>query len=270
LNAEAARAGESWRVVRLDAVDSTNDEARRRALAGDPGRLWIVADRQSAGRGRRGRAWISCAGNLHASALLIDPCPTAISPQLGFVAGVALARAAEEAGAEARLKWPNDLVAGGGKCAGLLVEGVTLAGGGFGCVIGVGVNCASAPEGVGYPVGVLADRFGFPISHEGMLTRLVAQFDRALAEWRAGAGFAFIRDAWLARAAGLNGHIRVETAGRGQREGVFEGLDPGGRLLFRGEGGLETIEAGDIWISAAPRDASTARGSAALPREGRD
>ena len=99
-----------WRVVRFDAIDSTSDEARRRALAGDPGRLWIVAGEQSAGRGRRGRTWISPKGNLYASALLIDPCPPAIAAQLGFVAGVALARAAEDVGAEARLKWPNDLV----------------------------------------------------------------------------------------------------------------------------------------------------------------
>ena len=84
-----------WRIVRFGAVDSTNEEARRRALAGDTDRLWIVADEQTAGRGRRGRAWISPRGNLHASALMIDPCPRAVAAQLGFVAGVALARAAQ-------------------------------------------------------------------------------------------------------------------------------------------------------------------------------
>ena len=95
----------------IDAIDSTNEEARRRALAGDPGRMWIVADEQTAGRGRRGRVWISPKGNLHASALLIDPCPALVAAELGFVAGVALARAAGDLGAtDVGLKWPNDLM----------------------------------------------------------------------------------------------------------------------------------------------------------------
>ena len=102
-----------WRVVRFDEIDSTNEEARRRALAADAGRLWIVAEKQSAGRGRRGRSWVSPKGNVYASALLIEPCRAEIAPQLGFVAGVALARAAEDLGAaRARLKWPNDLMSG--------------------------------------------------------------------------------------------------------------------------------------------------------------
>jgi BirA family transcriptional regulator, biotin operon repressor / biotin---[acetyl-CoA-carboxylase] ligase len=92
------RTPSAWRVIRFDVIDSTNEEARRRALAGDPGCLWILAEEQTAGRGRRGRSWVSPRGNLHASALLIDPCPPARAPQLGFIAGVALAWAAREAG----------------------------------------------------------------------------------------------------------------------------------------------------------------------------
>lgn len=266
---EPERGSARWRIVRLGAIDSTNDEARRCALAGDPGHVWITAEEQSAGRGRRGRSWTSPRGNLYASALLIDPCPPAISPQLGFVSGVALSRAARDAGAEPLLKWPNDLVCAAGKCAGLLVEGVMRPGGGFGCIVGIGVNCASAPKGVGYPAAVLADRFGVPVSRDGLFARLVVRFDEALAEWRAGDGFATIRKAWLGRAAGLNELIRVETAAGGRRDGVFQGLDADGRLLFRGEGGLETIEAGDIFMLAPQRGASAAASSAALAREGR-
>ena len=137
-----------WRVVRFGVIDSTNEEARRRALAGESDRVWIVAGEQTAGRGRRGRAWISPRGNLHATALLIDPCPPALAPQLGFVAGVALARAASDVGAaEAGLKWPNDLMLNGAKCAGILVEGIGLAGRRAGYAVGVGVNCAHAPGG---------------------------------------------------------------------------------------------------------------------------
>ena len=121
----------------------------RRAVALSPAILGVcgsIAGEQSAGRGRRGRTWISPRGNLYASALLIDPCPPAIAAQLGFVAGVALARAAEDIGADARLKWPNDLVSRASKCAGLLVEGVSLPRNRLACVVGVGANCESAPS----------------------------------------------------------------------------------------------------------------------------
>jgi len=244
---EAARF--DWRVDRLATIDSTNEEARRRAAAGDPGRLWIVADEQTAGRGRQGRPWVSPIGNLHASALLIDPCPQASSPQLGFVAGVALACAAEDLGASrAKLKWPNDLVVDGAKCAGLLVEGAALPGRRLACVVGVGVNCAEAPEGVGYPTAVLKRDDGGAIGAAACFERLAARFDEALALWDRGEGFAAIRTDWLARAAGLGTVVRIRDA-EATREGAFEGLDADGRLLFCGTRGLEAIEAADLWIS---------------------
>src|SRR5215472_13808324 len=102
------------RIADLDAVDSTNAEALRRARAGEGGPLWIVARKQSAGRGRRGTAWISPASNLHATLMLTDPAPATAAPQLGFVAGLALhdaaAAAAPVLAASLALKWPNDLL----------------------------------------------------------------------------------------------------------------------------------------------------------------
>lgn len=260
-----------WRVDRVGAIDSTNEEARRRAFAGDSGRLWILAEEQSAGRGRRGRTWASPKGNLYASALLIDPCPWAAAAQLGFVGGVALARAAKDVGgAGARLKWPNDLVSEGAKCAGVLVEGATLPDKRLACVIGVGVNCSSAPTGVGYPTAILASENGGPIEAGVLFERLIARFDEALLAWRAGEAFAAIRSAWLAHAAALGVRIRIESGGR-QREGAFEGLDGAGRLLFRGESGIERIESADLWI-LPQSDGSpvAAASSASLVREGPD
>ena len=120
---------QGWRVERYDVLDSTSEEARRRALAGDPGKLWILADRQTAGRGRHGRDWRSPLGNFHGSALLIAPCDVAFAPQIGFVAGVALHAAVGDLGArDVKLKWPNDLVAGGAKLAGILLEGWSYGG----------------------------------------------------------------------------------------------------------------------------------------------
>jgi BirA family biotin operon repressor/biotin-[acetyl-CoA-carboxylase] ligase len=235
----------------LGVIDSTNEEARRRAVAGESDRLWIVADEQTAGRGRRGRAWISPSGNLHATALLIDPCPPALAPQLGFVAGVALVRAAKDTGAvDVGLKWPNDLMLGGAKCAGILVEGIGLVGQRAGYGVGVGVNCAHAPKGLGYATACLARASGQAVGVAELFERLAEEFDEALAVWRAGEGFDRIRSAWLDCAHGLGQPVVIDI-GACRRQGVFEGIDAGGRLLMRSERGLESIEAADLRL--APR-----------------
>jgi BirA family transcriptional regulator, biotin operon repressor / biotin---[acetyl-CoA-carboxylase] ligase len=238
-----------WRVARLDSVGSTNDEARRRALAGDAGRLWIIAREQTEGRGRRGRTWASPPGNLYASALLIAPSAVAIAAQIGFVAGVALRRAVGDLGAsdEVRLKWPNDLVWRGAKLAGLLVEGVALPDGRLACIVGIGVNCASAPTGLAYPVDALSNVLRRAISPDELFARLAFRFEESLLLWRRGADFAALRAQWLGYAAGLGSPIKIAGA-QGSREGIFETLDAHGRLVLRGAGGLETVEAGDLFL----------------------
>ena len=258
-----------WRVVRYGAIDSTNEEARRRALAGDAGHLWIVADRQTVGRGRRGRSWISPKGNLHASALMIDPCPPAVAAQLGFVAGVSLARVAKDLGAtDVGLKWPNDLTSRGAKCAGILTEGVCLGGGRTAYVVGVGVNCEHAPGGLGYPTSCLTRAGGQPVTPDELLGLLVERFDEALRSWRAGQAFDRIRAAWLDWALGLGEPIAIHN-GAGRREGVFEGIDTAGRLLMRSERGIESIEAADLTLLPrldAPSQAALSAPSEGLPR----
>jgi len=220
-------------------------------MAGDPGRLWIVADEQTAGRGRRGRAWISPKGNLYASALMIDPCPPSVAAQLGFVAGIALVRAARDLGAvDVGLKWPNDLMSRGAKCAGILVEGIGLGGRRAAYAVGVGVNCAHAPENLGYVTSCLT-RVGGETATPGELIELIVErFAEALHAWRAGRAFGDIRAAWLDCALGLGERITIQGGG-GEREGVLEGIDADGRLLMRSERGLDCIEAADL--SLLPR-----------------
>lgn len=245
-----------WRVERFDTLGSTNDEARRLALAGDPGRIWIVAGEQTRGRGRLGRHWTSPPGNLYASALLVDPAPIAIAAQIGFVAGVALQAAAADLGAgEVQLKWPNDLVHRGAKLAGLLAEGISLREGRFACIIGIGVNCVSAPEGLAYPTTNLQAALGRPITPGQLFERLTPRFDEALRLWSAGAGFAGVREAWLKHAAGLGRPIRIART-NGAREGLFETLDAQGRLVLRMADGLETIETGDL-VFLSTRDGAS-------------
>ena len=141
------------RLITHAVLDSTNAHALSLSQRGERGPLWIVAERQTAGRGRRGRAWVSQAGNLFASLLLTAVAPSARQPQLSFVAALALHDAVAEVAPGLKplitIKWPNDLLLRGMKIAGILIE---AAGGEDGAVaIGIGVNCASHPASADYP-----------------------------------------------------------------------------------------------------------------------
>jgi len=246
---EAAQAG--YRLRALGATGSTNDDALAAAREGDPGLLWVTAAEQLSGRGRHGRGWASPPGNLHASLLLVDPCGAAQAPQLGFVAGLALHEAvAAVTGAGAptvALKWPNDLLVGGAKAAGLLLEGHRI-GAALAVVVGFGVNVAAAPAGTPYPAAALQVlRPGLGAAE--LFEALSGAFARSFAAWQAGAGTSFgtIRSRWLERAAGLGAEVRLRLPS-GERRGVFQGLDGSGRLQLKTVAGLELIDAGDLYF----------------------
>jgi BirA family transcriptional regulator, biotin operon repressor / biotin---[acetyl-CoA-carboxylase] ligase len=237
---------EDRRPLLLDTIDSTNAEALRRARGGERGPLWIVARRQSAGRGRRGRPWISPPGNLYASLLLTDPAPAAAAPQLGFVAGLALHDAAAAAASLAprlALKWPNDLLCAGRKIAGILVEGE---GNPVTAVIGIGVNCCAHPVDAEYPATDFAAQ-GADVAAMALFDRLAAAMAQRLCQWRGGSDFAAIRIAWLDRAAGRGEPVRVRLPDH-ETAGIFEAIDTSGRLILRrADGTLEAIAAGEVF-----------------------
>jgi BirA family biotin operon repressor/biotin-[acetyl-CoA-carboxylase] ligase len=243
-------AGVTRPVIALDDVGSTSTEAMQRAREGAFGPLWISARRQTGGRGRRGRVWASEPGNLYASLLLTDPAPSAVCPQLCFVAGLALHDAVGAlCGLEAPrlvLKWPNDLMLDGAKCAGILVEGeVAPAGRPLAVVIGFGVNCAHHPNDTPYPATHLA-AVGRAIAPLVLLSALDAAVAVRLAEWRGGDGFASIRANWLQRAGTVGQPIKVRT-GADVVDGRFETLDVDGALvLLRGDGTRTRIGTGEI------------------------
>jgi len=246
------------RGVRLeiyDEIDSTNDEAKRRGEGGDAGPLWIVAARQTKGRGRLGRSWSSLDGNLHASLLLSGFGPPALAPQLGFVAGLATIAALFEAtGAADRLalKWPNDVLLDGEKLAGVLLEGVQPAvsapGASFGCVIGIGVNCVAAPRDLPAPASDLS-RLGCVPSAGALFALLSDKMEETLALWAGGSGFSVLRERWLGHAAGLGGEIEARLP-RETISGIFETIDGDGRLIISTRSGRRAIEAGDIFLPA--------------------
>jgi BirA family biotin operon repressor/biotin-[acetyl-CoA-carboxylase] ligase len=246
LDPRASTAG--VRLLAYDEIDSTNAEALRLLRAGERGPLWITATRQSAGRGRRGREWISVPGNLHASLLLTDPGPAEHWPQLSFVAALAVHDAVVEVAPEIRpmleLKWPNDLLLSGAKFAGILIEGEGAEAAGA-VAIGIGVNCTAHPAGAAYPATDLAAG-GAHVTAAALLAALSVKMPGRVAQWNGGNGFATIRADWLARAAGLGENIRVALADR-ELAGRFEGLDDSGCLVLIAPDGSETVvAAGDV------------------------
>jgi BirA family biotin operon repressor/biotin-[acetyl-CoA-carboxylase] ligase len=272
LDPAAAAAG--VRLIVHDSVGSTNVEALSRARRGERGPVWITAVQQTAGRGRRGRAFVSERGNLYASLLLTDPSPADRAAELSFVAALALRDAVCELAPvlapRIRCKWPNDMICDGAKFAGILVEGESTPGRPLAAVVGLGVNCIRHPAGMAYPAIDLAAA-GAVVGPEALFRALSRTTLLRLAEWDRGRGFAAIRAAWLARAIGLTEIIRVSLPER-QLQGRFESLDPAGRLLLRREDGtLETITAGDIFplvsgtSGAAVPPTSAARAAPAAP-----
>ncbi len=246
---------EGYRRQDFRALGSTNAEAMAAARAGAAGGLWITAREQTAGRGRRGRSWISGPGNLHASLLLIDPAPAEIAPTISFAAGLALDHAlADLVGPTAVerfvLKWPNDLLSAGRKCAGILVEGEDLKQrqSSLAVVIGIGVNLVSAPDLEGPHPPTDLRSLGVELDAEALFQRLAWRMAEEIGRWARGRGFAAIRRDWLDRSLGLGGPIRVNLPDR-VIEGRFDQLDAAGRLVVtRADGRRETISAGDVFF----------------------
>jgi BirA family biotin operon repressor/biotin-[acetyl-CoA-carboxylase] ligase len=235
------------RHVTYETIGSTNAEALARARAGERGPLWISAKSQDAGRGRRGSTWTSLSGNLYASLLLTEPSPKPVASQLSFVAALALHDAlgdcAPQLGPRFKVKWPNDLLLGPDKLAGILIEAESE--GAFSVVIGFGVNCVSHPSDTSFPATDLLSA-GAVVAPEGLLSTLSVAMVRRLAQWQSGAGFASIRADWLARAAGLGEDILVRLPER-ELHGRFNGLDEAGRLLLQQPDGIAVITAGEVF-----------------------
>ena len=235
------------RHIVYETLGSTNAEALARARAGERGPLWITAKTQTAGRGRRGSQWVSPPGNLYATLLLTEPSPASYAPQLSFVAALALhdgiAACAPQTGPLLQLKWPNDVLIGQAKVAGILIEGESEPP--FAVAVGIGVNCASHPSNTAYPAVDLAAA-GAVAAPEALLVSLSAAMQERLKQWNRGQGFASVRADWLKRAAGLGEALQVRLPER-EVSGRFQGLDDAGRLLLERAGSVTAITAGEVF-----------------------
>lgn len=235
----------------LDTVDSTMAEAARRAASGLAGPTWIMAHEQTTGRGRRGRAWSSEAGNLSATLVYKPEATPAEAARRSFLAAVALfeALAIHVDRTRLSLKWPNDVLLDGGKVAGILLESAGQGPYVDWLAIGVGVNLARAPAGLddaAFPPIAVADNGGPLVDPEEFLTHLADAF--ATEEGKLDAfGFERIREDWLRHAARLGEVISART-GTEEITGVFETVDLAGNLMLRTAKGPRAISAADVFF----------------------
>lgn len=243
-----------YHLLSYDVLDSTNDEARRLAEGGGSHGAVVWARRQTAGRGRMGREWVSADGNLFVSMLLSPDKPLEKCAQLSFVTALALIETLDGIVPETKdltCKWPNDVLYKGKKIAGILLESFTAMNP-FGrevtwIIVGVGVNIDSYPEHVLFPAACLRDAGVEIISAKIVLSRFLSHFMAQYDLW-AKRGFAPVQKAWAKRAYGIGCDTEV-MIGDEEICGVFEGIDASGQLLLRNADGKRiSILAGDVFF----------------------
>src|SRR6266404_4408041 len=260
LGSRAQSAG--YHLAAFNQIGSTNAEAMSRAREGERGPMWFVTSEQTAGRGRRQRAWIAPRGNLASSILEVVDVSPAVAATLGFASGLALETALQKVSIEAALrmggsdqlkfslKWPNDVLAGRQKLAGILLEAEAVAGNRLAVVVGIGTNVIAAPEGTPTPATSLA-ALGVQIGAEELFTALSDGWLEFTGIWDNGRGFADIRKRWLERAFGLGERVAIQT-GTVTVEGTFDTIDESGCLIVRtADGKRAAVTAGEVYFGAA-------------------
>jgi BirA family transcriptional regulator, biotin operon repressor / biotin---[acetyl-CoA-carboxylase] ligase len=237
--------------IELESCGSTNDEAARLARAGARHGTVVIAERQTAGRGRDGRAWQSPPGGLYLSAIVRPPLPIVDVPPMTLAIGIGLCDAIRFAGAPASLKWPNDVLLDGKKLAGVLVEAQSQGNKLESVVVGIGINLdGELPDDVAETATTLADASGTRIDREAFIAHLLADVERWIDRY-VGVGLEAIIPAWHDRMAlGLAARATVDGA---SLVGEVAGLDHDGALLLRdADGGVHRVRSGDVEVLRSP------------------
>jgi BirA family biotin operon repressor/biotin-[acetyl-CoA-carboxylase] ligase len=218
---------------------------------------WLVADRQTAGRGRAGRVWTDGFGNFMGSTAVALRDGPALPQTLALVAGVSVHRALMRVVpglADLMLKWPNDLLVGEAKLGGILLERQRDA-----VVVGIGINLGAAPEVPGRRTTSLA-ALGHVVSRDTFASALAAVWAEDLTTWHQG-GWPALREAWLARALPRGTLLGVNLTEEGQVIGAFAGLEPDGAvLLCLADGAVRAIHAGDVELIGASGESDASGG----------
>lgn len=245
-----------YHLLSYDELDSTNEEARRLAEGGGAHGAVIWAKRQTAGRGRMGRLWVSAEGNLFCSVLLTPNCDQETAAQLSFVSAVAVVETLKpiiSEDSELSCKWPNDVLLNGKKVGGILLESFETADMTPGqdrmvrwVVAGIGINIDSCPENTDLKATYLKEAGVEIISAKIVLSRFIHHFITEYDIW-AKKGFAPIRKRWMEYAFKLDKAIEVRLP-KETYTGIFEGIDTSGHLLLKPRSGKRmAISAGDVF-----------------------
>jgi BirA family biotin operon repressor/biotin-[acetyl-CoA-carboxylase] ligase len=231
-----------WRLEVFEDLASTSDFCVTRAKAGEPAGLAILALKQTAGRGSRGRTWQAPAGNLNLSVLLRPMRPAAEAGMFSLLAGIAVAEAFETFFVPPTLlKWPNDILLGGAKLAGILIDAAPSAQKLDWLVLGIGANLRTAPQIPGRATTSLAAH-GTDITPVEAANAILAR----LSHWQNAPAEA-IQSAWLARAHPIGTQMQIQTS-QETRSGSFAGLTPAGELLLQTKTRIENISTGDVLL----------------------
>lgn len=234
-----------------DRLDSTNTHLMALAQAGAAHKSVVAAEQQSAGRGRRGRTWHAQLGRgLTFSLLWRFQRPLTALSGLSLVVGLALARCLGALGVEARVKWPNDVLLGEGKLAGILIEtqGDVLSG--ATAVIGIGLNLAATPEvaaRAGAPVASLADVLARVPDRNDLLLAILRELDIELRAFDA-EGFAPFAEDWMRLHAHQGRPVAILGANGRRRPGRALGVDAEGALLLETSEGVAVIHSGEVSV----------------------
>ncbi len=226
-------------------IASTNSALLARLAEGEAPREghWLVADRQTAGRGRAGRVWTGGYGNFMGSTAVALRDGEMLPQTLALVAGVSVHRALLAVApdlAGLMLKWPNDLLVGEAKLGGILLERQRDA-----VIVGIGVNLAEAPEVPGRRTLSLA-ALGHGVSRDAFASALAEAWAEDLTAWHGG-GWPVLREAWLGRALPKGTMLGANLTEEGHVIGAFAGLEPDGAVLLRlADGAVRAIHAGDV------------------------
>jgi BirA family transcriptional regulator, biotin operon repressor / biotin---[acetyl-CoA-carboxylase] ligase len=231
-------------------IDSTNLEARRLFDAGEPGPLFLLADEQTAGKGRLDRNWASLRGNCYSTLILPLAAEIAVVPQIGFVVALAVADVVGNYDIKAQLKWPNDVLVGGAKIAGILCE--VLSQQPLTIAIGCGINVAHAPTGLTYPATCLVAK-GATATRDDVFQSYSNALAYWLDLWNKGENFPTIRTAWTNLAIGIGETITM-TTGTQHLTGTFEAITEQGAVMLKPpHGPPHILHAGDMHIPSLAR-----------------
>lgn len=244
--------GSRWRQVDVvETAASTNADLALRAQAGDPEGLVLIAEHQSAGRGRLGRTWLAAPRAGLSLSVLVRPSGVPVTrwPWIPLLSGLAVAAALRQvAEVPATLKWPNDVMLDDRKLAGLLVERVEGPSGAA-AVIGIGLNVTTTRDELPTPSATSLLLEGASTTDRLTLAKAVLRrLDGLLAEWEAGAGLPSfeLTSSYEAACATIGAEVRVELPGQRRVEGRAVGIDGSGRLLVQTGSGTQALGAGDV------------------------